>query len=154
MVVYALLGALAGFSHRLLKGAVENPVFAVTAGITIISVGVWFFLYPGRCCGGSRGSSSLPLFALGILYGLAPCAPLTGFLFYLAYVGTGVFAGAVSGVLFGLGTLASPILILCGIFPEIAGRISSKPGTRLALRLIGTLVFVGWGAHVLFRGLS
>jgi len=147
----AFLGGVASFSHFLLQEFIESRFSFIGGGILLILFGFWFFF--------SENShrkmflKNLPFFSLGIIYGLIPCVPMTGFLLYLLYVSKGILFGIISGMVFGIGTTIGPMLILCGIFPHLWKKISHFQNARIYMKIIGSFIFFLWGINLLMKGL-
>jgi len=153
IIAYGFLGGLASFSHFLLQDFLDSKMALVFGGSILIGIGVWFLFY-GDKCRKNHIISKLPAFFTGVTYGFIPCAPLTGFLFtYLVYMSKGIIFGVFSGIVFGLGTLFSPILALCGIFPHIGEKINKFQKGKIYLKIIGTLLFFFWGTSLILTGL-
>jgi hypothetical protein len=146
MAVYGGLAVMMGllvydlFSHRWIS---------FVAGMAVAAVGVWFLLYSGSCGRMSRRGSP---FLLGLVDGAVPCGATTGFLLYLAAHGGGIPFGVASGLVFGIGTMTGPVLVVCGITPRLWRRLAGKRKAQLALRVAGSAVFFFWALLLLTGG--
>jgi thiol:disulfide interchange protein DsbD len=118
LISYTLLGALAGalgawFVRELAAGA-GNLVI----GLSSLFAAAWL-IWPTpthRGCRPARRFAKLSPMLLGIGLTLIPCAPLATLL-AAAAAGGSSFQGAYYGLLFGMGTLLTPMLVL---IPSVA----------------------------------
>jgi sulfite exporter TauE/SafE len=145
VISYIALGALAGLMGRTLDFYLPQKylgIFFVILGIAV------FFNIHGKCIMKSRfkiTSNSMAL-VTGIIYGAGPCPPLIALL-GLAVVSKSAIIGALMGLVFGLGTIVSPLIIL-GLFSgwfakhkEFKQVIPYVSGLFLALLGLGYLLF-------------
>ncbi len=119
VLVYTLLGGLAGLSATLLQQHVQGPLplqLRVIGGLVIIAMGalVWRDR-EGAACGrhpqkGATGLASL--FFLGLVVGLSPCPPLVAMLLEILLVVQSSVAGFAYGFAFGAGTFLSGLLAI------------------------------------------
>jgi hypothetical protein len=146
ILVLATYGGLAAGLGLLVYDLLNHPWISLAAGMAVAAMGVWFTLY-GRSCGclARRGSP----FLLGVVDGAVPCAATAGFLMYLATQSLGPISGLANGLLFGLGTSTGPLLLVCGLAPRLWRSLSSWRGARLALRMLGGMVFLVWAWLIL-----
>lgn len=78
---------------------------------------------------------------LGILVGMLPCLPLLGVLTYIAFTSQNVFDGMLSGLIFGIGTLISPLVLLGAFAGEFSSFLSKRPLIyRIFSRLCGLIL--------------
>ena len=142
VLICALYGLIAALTGELLDTLVGETVLSFFGGIVLALMGIWFLFSSGRS--GriiKRGSP----FLLGITDGLVPCGPLLGFVVYIISAGLTPAAGTLAGLLFGLGTMTGPVLVVCGVVPWLWRWLKRIPHAALGLRIVGTLVFFGWG---------
>ncbi len=128
LIAYMLLGGVVGFSGRLFSSLYmmgNFPVYAQLAGgLFVFLLGLTIIMGKGESislCKYINKHNNESLFLLGILIGLAPCAPLLGSLVYIMLKSGNFFEGALYGLSFGLGTSLSPILIIgaaAGFLPK------------------------------------
>lgn len=88
---------------------------------------------------------------LGLIMGLMPCAPLLAALSYIGLVSSSWQRCVFYSLIFGLGTLISPLILLvlgAGFIPKI---LLNKPGTYRVLRLICGLIIVFFGTQLIFQ---
>ena len=110
IISYALLGFLAGIAGASINLFLPKRAF----GIFFILLGLaLFFRIQGRCLYKSKLRITGPFMSLiaGFVYGLGPCPPLIA-LIGLAAASKSALAGALMGLVFGIGTIISPIIIL------------------------------------------
>lgn len=149
ILVLSLYGGLAAGAGDLIYRFMGHDVVTFAAGMTLAAVGVWFLFKSGRC---SRIGSSAPPFVLGVIDGLIPCGATTGFLLYVAAVGSGVWHGLFAGLLFGLGTVTSPVLLVCGVTPSLWAKLAHFRHSTLVLRVLGAIVLFVWSLQLLLVG--
>jgi len=151
---YGILGSIASFSHFLLQDFLGSKISFIIGGVILICIGFWFFFY-SETCRKNYIIKKISTFLIGITYGILPCAPLTGFLFtYLVYMSKGILFGFISGIIFGLGTLLSPLLILCGFFPSFGKRINKFSKGKIYIKIIGTIIFIFFGIDLILKGVK
>lgn len=73
----------------------------------------------------ARGIKEMAL--LGIIVGFAPCVPLLGLLAYIAFNAHNALHGASLGLIFGLGALISPLILLGSTAGAAAAFLSKRP---------------------------
>lgn len=149
VAVLAVYGALAVLMGLLVYDLFSHSWISFIAGMAVAAVGVWFLLHGGSCGRIARRGSP---FILGMVDGAVPCGATTGFLLYLAAHGGGVSFGIASGLVFGIGTMTGPALLLCGITPRLWRRLAGKRKAQLALRAAGSAVFFFWALLLLIGG--
>jgi sulfite exporter TauE/SafE len=110
IIAYVILGALSGFIGQTLNFSIPNRV----TGIFIILLGIFlFFNIHNKCILKSKIKINGPIVALvvGFVWGLSPCQPLIALL-GLTVLTKSMLTGALMALVFGLGTIISPIIIL------------------------------------------
>jgi len=102
-------------------------------------------------CGVNKRLFKMQPIALGLIMGLLPCAPL---LAVLSYIGLKSFAWhwcVLYSLVFGIGTLISPLTLLvlgAGFIPKI---LFNKPKIYRSLRLICGSIIVFFGIQLIFQ---
>ena len=89
--------------------------------------------------------------ALGLLIGFAPCLPLLGVLAYIAFNAHNLAHGALLGLVFGIGTLVSPLILigpLAGGFPQL---LEKRPLVYKIFSRACGLILVYLGMGMIFR---
>ena len=142
VIVCALYGGVAALTGRLLNNIMGESVLSFAGGLLLAVMGIWFLFYSGKC--GTFIKSGSP-FLLGLIDGLIPCGPLIGFAVYIAAMGKGVLFGASAGLLYGIGTITSPLIIVCGITPYLWQKLARFRYSKIVLRILGAAVFFFWG---------
>lgn len=110
VISYTILGFLAG----LLGSQINLFLSKKILGIFFVLLGAAIMLkVQGKCIYKSRFKITGPFMSLiaGIVFGLGPCPPLVALL-ALAAVSKSALTGALMGLVFGIGTVVSPIIIL------------------------------------------
>jgi hypothetical protein len=149
VTVLSLYGALAAAAGGLVYRLISHELVTFAAGLVLAALGVWFLLKSGRC--GRLARSASPLL-LGVVDGLIPCSATTGLLLSIAALGSGIVHGVVAGFLFGLGTVAGPLLLICGVTPWLWSKVARFRHSGLLLRLLGAAVFFFWSFLLLANG--
>jgi sulfite exporter TauE/SafE len=92
--------------------------------------------------------------AMGLLIGLVPCPPLIALLVFSAAVGS-AGTGLVLGLLFGIGTLVSPIIIVAGMAGWFSERIEREaPLLRPTVMRVAGLMLVVLGIWTAYRAIA
>jgi len=113
VISYIGLGMIAG----LIGNSVDVYLPQKYLGIFFVILGIAvYFNVHGKCIMKSKWKITSNFMALvsGIVFGAAPCPPLVGLL-GLAVLSRSVWLGGLMGLVFGVGTIISPLIIL-GLF--------------------------------------
>jgi len=110
IISYSFLGFLSGFLGTKIDALISSKMlggFLILLGLAVM------FKVQGRCILKSKKKikGSFMLFITGIIWGLSPCPPLIALL-VLAAASKSALTGILMGLVFGLGTIISPLLIL------------------------------------------
>ena len=166
LFTYVLLGLVAGFSGMLLGDLLQSPGFGsylwISAGALIFLLGVLIML--GKeprfhfCRALSQhavNDSTKSMALLGIVVGVAPCAPLLGILTYIAISAENPLLGAFYAFCFGVGTtLITPIVVL-GVLSSVVPRLLFKsPKTLDIFRRCCGLLLLFFGARLIIDAIS
>jgi sulfite exporter TauE/SafE len=163
---------LAG-SAFLLEGAYAGPG-ALAFGISVAAIGIWIAIRrrPSKACGGCPEDSTwmrrlrhrlepregdggeLSAGAMGFLIGFVPCPPLIALLVFAATVGS-AGTGMVLGLVFGLGTVISPMIVIAGAAGWFSDRIASdSPLFKQGVRRVAGLMLVALGIWTAYRAIT
>ncbi|MEW6556483.1 MAG: sulfite exporter TauE/SafE family protein [Elusimicrobiota bacterium] len=153
IAAYSILGLVAvAFVNTV---GIQKNIFKQTAGILIILLlplyefgkeNIKFCSFIHRYFNNKTQTGSL---LLGLFIGLTPCIPLIGILTYIACKSANIFYGFLNGLVFGLGTLFSP-LILLGIFSGLLANLALKLGKLyLVFKLIANIILVYFGIKLI-----
>jgi thiol:disulfide interchange protein DsbD len=107
---YVALGFFAGLLGYALTGIVSKKII----GLFIIILGIaLLFKINNKCIFKSKFKikSSIMSFLAGLIYGFGPCPPLIALLTLVIAKGSAI-TGALMALVFGIGTILSPIIIL------------------------------------------
>jgi cytochrome c-type biogenesis protein len=157
IVAYAIIGAIVGLFAELLHLSVPDQAlspfqiyFAVAFGIATIVIGVNVLWRANKRCEcpqspsvvkAGRGGFDFGAFSLGLTRGLVLCPPLIALLGLSLPFSTPV--GSVGlAVLFGLGTIISPILFLGGVTGWL---LNKAPLFRKWISLAGGVILITLG---------
>jgi len=148
LLAYTLLGGLAGLVGagfvKWLAGGLGNLVIGGVACLTAL-----LLVAPSRknhaTCGRPQKLAVFPPFLLGIALTLIPCAPLATLL-ATAAAGPSAGQGALLGLMFGLGALLTPMIVLIPACASVGAHLRAdqpwladllRRGAAVVLLLIG-----------------
>jgi sulfite exporter TauE/SafE len=174
VVTYGLLGLAVGLAGgAFLVEGVYALWGAIFFGVAVALIGIWIAVRrrPGSACG-CRGEASwaqrlwhrvepregdggeLSAAGMGLLIGLVPCPPLIALLVFSAAVGS-AGTGLVLGLLFGVGTVISPIVIVAAAAGWFSERIAKEaPVMRSGVRRVAGLMLVVLGIWTAWNALA
>jgi len=144
VLVYTLLGMIMGGIGSIFS--ISFPYWAI--GIFMMALGVaLFFNVHKKCLISKVKITGLQMsFVAGIIMGLSPCAPLLGAL-GLAITSKSILTGGFIALIFGIGTILSPILLI-GV---ASGKWSSlKEFSTINNYIAGVFLFL-LGIYFLFQ---
>ena len=164
--IYAALGALAGIIGTSLYQSyyweTQGYIIWLIGGIFVSLLGILTMLgrYPhSKICQRLQGvfikRDTKSIIVLGIVIGLFPCAPLIGILSYISMISVRLHQGIILALLFGLGTIVSPLLILglgAGLLPKLKVLQNEKVYGWFQ-RMAGGILFL-LGVHILVRTIT
>jgi sulfite exporter TauE/SafE len=160
--IYALIGwgiglwGEAAVTHRL--GGVVPAVFLIFLGALCVFWGVRGLTRAKEdsACSCSMSSPSRWDVKAAVVFGaivtLTPCAPLIGMLTYVAVVSNAWWKGIIYMAAFGLGTVLSPLILLCAGAGVVSTWARRHSGWRRALRVFGYILLVVMGLGTLWKG--
>jgi sulfite exporter TauE/SafE len=133
---YTLLGTLSG----LLGMQLEQIISAKVVGLFMIIMAAFvFFDFHKKClCRKIRVTNNRVLFTAGIVMGLTPCGPMLAAL-ALAVLSKSWLTGGAIGLVFGLGTMLSPLLVIGMMSGAWARRVAQNPEFARMNRIVCSL---------------
>lgn len=159
--VYLILGALVYFAGKSIPRGFLRPLgryLFISSGIFIILLGILMILGKGQGKGICAylhkkflEQDKKSIFTLGIITGLAPCAPLIAVFSYIAVISSTWPTSVFYAFSFGAGTVVSPLFLLAvfsGFIPAI-GSQKQEVFSRI-FALLGGLIIVVLGLRMLF----
>lgn len=162
MFSYAILGAAAGVGGIAIINLFQSDLWVISihafVGLLLGWVGAGMILglrLGGRLCkmAARLGGGYCGLFTLGAITGIAPCAPLIAGLAFIAAGAPGLALGVRAGLMFGLGTALSPLLVAAALFGA-GGRWAERSAKIWEnLRLVAGYTLFIYGGHLLFSNL-
>jgi sulfite exporter TauE/SafE len=163
VLVYSLLGFLTGISSGFLNASSYKEYVPMVFGIVVILIGINLFFKKASCNFSKIRRNKPPrqtdghfdshAFLMGLTLGFLPCAPLVGILLYSATF-LSLTESVILACLFGLGTLVSPLLPLCGMASWITNLAQSETITlRKWIPRIGGTILVLMGVSILLNPL-
>ncbi|MBW2990788.1 sulfite exporter TauE/SafE family protein [Candidatus Woesearchaeota archaeon] len=109
VIVYVLLGMLMGALGKTLEIYISNKIIGIFFALLGIAL---FFKVHTRCLVSKVKITGLHMsFVAGIIMGFSPCAPMLAAL-ALAVASKSILIGGLIALVFGVGTVLSPILII------------------------------------------
>lgn len=150
---YAFLGGLAGYLGQKLT---FGPSHTWAMGLVLIGVALSMPFTARRGCRAkcSRGSRRASLLTLGAATSLVPCPPVLAILALAAGQGS-ILTGMGFGLLFGLGLLISPLLLIGGGLALISRHLrrEAKSFMPYIQRLAMTIMII-MGANIIYGGIQ
>jgi cytochrome c-type biogenesis protein len=175
VITYGVLGLAVGMAGgAFLVEGVYALWGAILFGIAVALIGVWIAVRrrPGSVTCACAGKASwaqrlwhriepregdggeLSAAGMGLLIGLVPCPPLIALLVFAAAVGS-AGTGLVLGLLFGIGTVISPIIIIAGAAGWFSDRIAKEaPAMRTGIRRVAGIMLVALGIWTAWNALA
>ncbi len=159
LAVYLILGLSAFFLGQFFLNrflhSIARPVY-ITGGILIAAAGICLAVNrdPGRSlCAKTRGFLSRKdagsIMVFGLLMGIAPCAALISVLASIALIAETWRNALLFTLAFGLGTVVSPLFILCactGLIPRTVAR-------KRLFGIIGGSIIIITGIRLFMKGM-
>ncbi|MFH1505054.1 MAG: sulfite exporter TauE/SafE family protein [Candidatus Omnitrophota bacterium] len=158
---YTIMGILAAVGVKLLNipflARYLDSIFLLL-GVFIILIGISTIFYRekglGKICGWVNKGNVKNVGILGLLIGLAPCAPLLGILNYIVIISRIPYEAIIFSLVFGIGTVLSPLLILVILSAKLANFFSQNKKIKLLIRIICGLILIVLGARILIGYIS
>ena len=164
LAAYGFLGGVSVVFYRFVFAfiAPRGAYVEFALGLLIMGVGIFYFLNnPFRTdrarvpCGCLRmsldGRSAWHMVLLGLLIGFSPCPPLLAMLTYISATFNDPWAGVGAGLVFGLGTLVTPLIPLSVFTGWLADKAKRFRGVRWTLRFLSAAVLIYFGSRLIFR---
>lgn len=149
LLVYASLGGVAAFiGHSVDFGSYSSMVM----GTILVTVGVSMPLLNKNKCQEKcqRTGRNISMLAMGVGSSLVPCPPLAA-IFMLAAQRGSVPEGILYGLVYGLGLLASPLIIAGGGLAFISASIRQQLGGQMKyIEWLTVLIMVSMGLKIIF----
>jgi len=157
---YCILGILCALGVKIIAsplGAKYLGLIYLIIGCFIILIGITTIFYKGNKlnlgCRRShpfRGSwihkgNIRNVGILGFLIGLAPCLPLLGILNYIILISDSFFSTIGFCIVFGLGTIISPLFLMVMLSGRLAEVLSKNDKLKIIIRILcgGIIIFLG-----------
>ena len=132
----------------------------IAGGIIILAIGILTIIrgagVHNRVCllvseWANRRLSRVQPITLGLILGLLPCAPLLAVLSYIGLISSGWQICIFYSLIFGLGTLISPLLLLALGAGAVSKLLFNRPRVYNILRLLCGLIIVFFGIQLILR---
>ena len=175
VATYGVLGLLVGLAGgAFLVEGVYSRWGALVFGLAVAVIGLWIAVRrrpsaAGCACGpgatwtqrflhrlepreGDGGELSAA--SMGLLIGLVPCPPLVALLVFSAAVGSAAM-GLVLGVLFGIGTVVSPIIVVAAAAGWFSDRLAKEaPLLTSGVRRMAGVLLVVLGVWTVYNAMA
>ncbi|MFC1657904.1 sulfite exporter TauE/SafE family protein [Candidatus Omnitrophota bacterium] len=161
--VYPLLGVSVFFLGEFLvkeKLTYISQYVYITGGAVIVAIGILTIIRGtgshSRACAAvsqwaSRRLSGIQPVALGLILGLLPCAPLLAVLSYIGLISFSWQRCIFYSLIFGLGTLISPLILLALGAGAASQMLFKRPRVYNILRLLCGLIILFFGIQLILR---
>ncbi|MDD5686704.1 MAG: sulfite exporter TauE/SafE family protein [Elusimicrobia bacterium] len=153
IIAYSILGLVSVYFINTL--GIQGNIFKRVAGILILlilpvyNLGKDNFKFCNILSRISDSKTNISVFAVGLLVGLSPCAPLIGILTYIVCKSKNIFYGSFYGFVFGIGTFFSPLIFL-GLFAGLLNKVLVKSQKiSLIFKIIANVILVYLGIKLL-----
>ena len=149
---YCILGILCTFGVKIIAsplGAKYLGLIDPFVGCFIILIGITTIFYKGNKlnlgCRWIHKGNIRNVGILGFLIGLAPCLPLLGILNYIVLVSGSFFSTIGFCIVFGLGTIISPLFLMVMLSGRLAEVFSKNDKSKIIIRILcgGIIIFLG-----------
>ena len=172
IATYGLLGVVVGLAGAAFLGEAAFARWGAPAfGGLVVAIGVWIAVRrraSGCACGreasmaerlgsrlrpGGEGNREGYAALMGVLIGLVPCPPLVALLVFAATYGSAA-TGLVLGIVFGVGPLLSPMLLVAAAAGWFSDRIATEaPLVRGGVSRVAGVVLVALGVWTAYRAI-
>lgn len=165
LTAYGFLGLASVVFYRVVFAfIIPKGVYAERVlGILVIGIGIFYFFHmffmpndqKHSACGCRRftldGRSTWHIVLFGLLIGFSPCPPLLGMLTYIAATAGDPWTGLGAGLIFGAGTLITPLIPLSVFTGFVADKIKNFSGVSWVIRFLSSAVLIYFGSRIIFR---
>ncbi|MFC1518064.1 sulfite exporter TauE/SafE family protein [Candidatus Margulisiibacteriota bacterium] len=151
-LIYVFLGILSGLIGMWVLDQSVAEIFHWVFLILILGMGVFIlFRKQEQNCFADKAVQK-NFFILGLLVGLAPCAPLLGILMQILLLSKTITESIIYSMAFGLGTLINPLWLILWGFSELREKLRNSPIIFILQKLIGLflIIFVLLNIYKLF----
>ena len=157
LLAYGLLGLVcAGITNLIATEtlAAYSQIIYLVLGIFIVLIGATT-LMPGykrfgKLCALVNFGHVRNVGVLGFLVGLSPCLPLLGILNYIILIAQNPLQAIFLTLVFGLGTVFSPIILLIMFSGKFSDIFSKNDKIKFIFQVICGLILVAFGVKVIF----
>ena len=152
LIGYCILGILCGLGVKIIAsplGAKYLDLIYLIIGCFIVLIGITAIFNRGNnfnpICNWLHKGNIRNVGVLGLLIGLAPCLPLLGILNYIVLISDSYLQTIGFCVVFGLGTIISPLFLMVMLSGKLAGAFSKNNKLKIIIRILcgGIIVFLG-----------
>ncbi len=155
---YMLLGLACALSVRLLNspalGGYLNTIYLMLGSFMVLAGLAVLFnkaSHGNKACQWFHKGNIKNVGVFGLLVGLAPCLPLLGILNYVVIISNNPAQAIIFTLVFGLGTVLSPLLILMVLSAKIAERLSQNKKLKFTIRIATSLIIIFFGLKIILQ---
>jgi len=159
VISYVVLGALCGafsglFNNYLFIGYFN--IINIILGVFVLLIGILTFVFKDPlgnkyCSFLWRGNLS-NTGVLGLLAGFSPCLPLFGILNYIMVISHSPGEGMFYALVFGLGTMNSPVMLMAVLSGGLAAIFAKKDKVQRLIRVVSGLLLIFLGLKIILSG--
>jgi len=152
LIGYCILGLLCALGVKIINSPLGQKYIDsiyLVVGSFIILIGITTIFYKGNklspLCNWMHKGNIRNVGILGLLIGLAPCLPLLGILNYIILISDSFLKTTGFCIVFGLGTLISPLFLMVILSGRLAEAFSKNNKLKIAIRILcgGIILFLG-----------
>ena len=153
---YAILGAFCALGVKIITsplGAKYLDSIYLILGCFIVLIGTTTIFYRGEkftlICNWLNKGNIRNVGVLGLLIGFTPCLPLLGILNYIIIIAENIPQAITFSLVFGLGTVISPLFLLVMISGKLVNQFSKNNIFKTVIRIICGLVLLLLGGRII-----
>ena len=152
LIGYCILGLLCTLGIKIINSPLGQKYLDsiyLIIGSFIVLIGIATIFYKSNklnpACNWINKGNIRNVGVLGLLIGLAPCLPLLGILNYIVLISDSSLMAIGFCLIFGLGTIISPLFIIVMLSGSLAGALSKNNMLKIAIRVLcgGIIIFLG-----------
>ncbi|NQT28522.1 MAG: sulfite exporter TauE/SafE family protein [Candidatus Omnitrophica bacterium] len=149
---YCILGVVCALGVKVIVSPLDAKyldLLYLIIGCFIVLIGITAIFYRGKSfnpvCGWLHKGNIRNVGVLGLLIGLAPCLPLLGILNYIVLVSDSHLNVIGFCIVFGLGTVISPLFLMILLSGKLAQIFSKNDKLKIIIRILcgGIIIFLG-----------
>ncbi len=158
LLSYAVLGLLCALGVKIINtplGAKYLDSIYLGLGYFIVLIGVATIFHKGKkltsICSWLNKGNIKNVGILGLLIGFTPCLPLLGILNYIIIISKNIPQSIIFSLVFGLGTVISPLFILVLISGKLVDQFSKNNIFKAVIRIVCGLILLLLGGRIILQ---